>query len=61
MVAGNRGQHYEIERQRREILEEKRWRDEKRVKERMMKVKIERESLRSLMGELRISYSTTSL
>ena len=61
MVAGNRGRHYEMERHRREILEEKRRRDEERVKERMMKVKIERESLRSLMGELRISYSTTSL
>src|SRR4029434_11178480 len=61
MVAGNRGHNYEMERQRREILEEKRWRDEERVKERMMKVKIERESLRSQMGDLRISYSTTSL
>ena len=61
MVAGNRGHQYEMERQRIEILEEKRRRDEDRVKERMMKVKIERESLRSLMGELRISYSTTSL
>ena len=60
MVAGNRGRHYEMERQRREILEEKRRREEERVKERMMKVKIERESLRSPMGELRILYSTTS-
>ena len=36
MVAGNRGRHYEMERHRREILEEKRWRDEERVNERMM-------------------------
>ena len=61
MMARNNGHHYEIERQRIEILEDKRRRDEERVKERMMKVKTERESLRSLMGELRISFSTTSL
>ncbi|XP_031435799.2 GTPase IMAP family member 8-like, partial [Clupea harengus] len=40
-----------IEEMIREILEEKRRRDEERVKERMMKVKIDRESLRSLMGD----------
>src|SRR4029434_1889118 len=61
MVAGNRGRHYEMKKQRIKKLEENRRRDEERVNERMMKVKIERESLRSLMGELRISYSTTSL
>src|SRR4029434_7956830 len=56
-VTGNRECHYEMERERREILEDKRKKNEERVKERMMKVKTERESLRSLMGELRISYS----
>ncbi|XP_076118579.1 GTPase IMAP family member 9-like [Alosa pseudoharengus] len=58
MVAANSGQHYEMERQRIEELEEKR-RKEERVKERMMKVKIKRESLRSLMGELKNSFTTT--
>src|SRR4029434_3066334 len=37
MVAGNRGRHYEMERQRREILEEKRRIEEDRVKERMVR------------------------
>ncbi|KAL2086924.1 hypothetical protein ACEWY4_017983 [Coilia grayii] len=51
MVSGNRGQHYEMDRLRREQLEEKRRRDDERVKERIMKVKMEKELLRSQMGD----------
>ncbi|KAG5282903.1 hypothetical protein AALO_G00035990 [Alosa alosa] len=50
MVAGSREQHYKMEKQRIEELEEKRRRKEERVKERMMKVKRHRESLRTLLG-----------
>ncbi|XP_063049722.1 GTPase IMAP family member 8-like [Engraulis encrasicolus] len=51
MVASNSGQFYEMERCRIEELEEKRSRDEERVKERRMTVKRERESFRSQMGD----------
>ncbi|XP_063049721.1 GTPase IMAP family member 8-like [Engraulis encrasicolus] len=51
MVAANRGQCYEMDRQRIEELEEKWRRDEESGKDRMMKVKRERDSLRSLMGD----------
>ncbi|XP_063070462.1 GTPase IMAP family member 8-like [Engraulis encrasicolus] len=51
MVAANRGQCYEVERWRIEELEEKSRRAEVRGKERMMKVKRMRESLRSQMGD----------
>ncbi|KAL0967178.1 hypothetical protein UPYG_G00248760 [Umbra pygmaea] len=50
MVAGNRGGHYQINR---EILEkrEERRKTEERVKQRLMKVQEQRETLRSLMGD----------
>ncbi|XP_063070465.1 GTPase IMAP family member 8-like [Engraulis encrasicolus] len=51
MVAANRGQCYEMDRQRIEELEEKWRRDEESGKDRMMKVKREKDSLRSLMGD----------
>ncbi|XP_063070464.1 uncharacterized protein LOC134461464 [Engraulis encrasicolus] len=51
MLAANRGQCYEMERWRIEELEEKMMRDEKRGKKRMMKVKRERKSFRSQMGD----------
>ncbi|XP_028970231.2 GTPase IMAP family member 8 [Esox lucius] len=51
MVAGNRGGHYEINREILQKIEERRTTDKERGKQRLMKVKKQRETLRSLMGE----------
>ncbi|KAM6957831.1 LOW QUALITY PROTEIN: uncharacterized protein FYW47_011942 [Aplochiton taeniatus] len=50
MVAGNRGGHYEIDREMIDKMEEKRRREKERGEERLMKVKKQREMLRSLKG-----------
>ncbi|KAM6957830.1 LOW QUALITY PROTEIN: uncharacterized protein FYW47_011940 [Aplochiton taeniatus] len=50
MVAGNRGGHYEIDREMIDKMEEKRRREKERGEERLMKVKKQRERLRSLKG-----------
>ncbi|KAL0967180.1 hypothetical protein UPYG_G00248780 [Umbra pygmaea] len=50
MVAGNRGGHYEINREILEKIEERR-KTKERVKPRLMKVQEQRETLRSLMGD----------
>ncbi|KAJ8009585.1 hypothetical protein DPEC_G00090400 [Dallia pectoralis] len=51
VVAGNRGSHYEMNREILEKMEERRKTQQVRVKQRLMKVKEQRETLRSLMGD----------
>ncbi|XP_067097905.1 uncharacterized protein [Osmerus mordax] len=51
MVAGNRGGHYEMDREILEKMEERRRAEEERAQQRLMKVQEQRESLRSLMGD----------
>ncbi|XP_067087591.1 uncharacterized protein [Osmerus mordax] len=51
MVAGNRGGHYEMDREILEKIEERRRAEEERAQQRLMKVQEQRETLRSLMGD----------
>ncbi|XP_067088549.1 uncharacterized protein [Osmerus mordax] len=59
MVAGNRGGHYEMDREILEKIEERRRAEEERAQQRLMKVQKQRETHRSLMGEF-LSVSTQS-
>ncbi|XP_067088553.1 GTPase IMAP family member 8-like isoform X2 [Osmerus mordax] len=51
MVAGNRGGHYEMDREILEKIEERRRAEEERAQQRLMKVQEQRETLRSQMGD----------
>ncbi|XP_034148415.1 GTPase IMAP family member 8 isoform X2 [Esox lucius] len=55
MVSGNRGGYYKIKRDILEKKQETRKTEEERVKQRLMKVKEQREALRSLVGDSQLS------